>query len=83
MAVKMTDTAITAATRKAAETGKRLDLSDAILPGLRLRLTPAGGRSWVLACRDPLGSMRRFPLGEYPRMASPRPAMQRGRCGRT
>ncbi len=55
MPVKMTETAIQAAAKRAAETGARLDVSDAMLPGLRLRLTPAGARSWVLACRDPLG----------------------------
>jgi integrase len=45
-----------------------MDLADAGLPGLRLRLTAKGSRSWVLACRDTLGRMRRFPLGEYPTM---------------
>jgi len=68
MTVRMTDTAIQAAAKRAAESGKRLDLSDATLPGLRLRLTPSGRRSWVLACRDTLGGMRRFPLGDYPKM---------------
>ena len=46
----------------------RLELSDAGLPGLRLRLTAAGSRTWVLACRDTLGRMRRFTLGEHPTM---------------
>src|SRR5450759_3502008 len=68
MTVRMTDTAIQAARKRAAGLGKRLDLSDATLPGLRLRLKPSGGRSWVLACRDTLGRMRRFPLGEHPAM---------------
>jgi integrase len=68
MTVRMTETAIQAAAKRAAESGKRLDISDATLPGLRLRLTPAGGRSWVLACRDTLGGMRRFPLGDHPAM---------------
>jgi integrase len=45
-----------------------MDLSDAALPGLRLRLTAAGSRTWVLACRDMLGRMRRFTLGDYPTM---------------
>ena len=66
MAVRLTDTAIQSAAKRATEGGKRVDLSDATLPGLRLRLTPAGGRSWVLACRDPLGRMRGFPLGDHP-----------------
>lgn len=68
MAVHLTETAITKATREAATSGKRADLADAGLPGLRLRVTPSGGRSWVLACRDQLGRMRRFPLGDHPTM---------------
>ncbi len=68
MAVRLTETAIARAARAAAEAGRRGDLSDATLPGVRLRLTPTGGKSWVLACRDPLGRFRRFPLGEYPAM---------------
>jgi integrase len=62
--VQMTETAIRAAIKKVATIG-RMDISDAVEAGLRLRLTASGGRSWVLACRDPLGRMRRFPLGEY------------------
>src|SRR5689334_10492133 len=65
MSTRLTDTAIQAAAKRSAE-GKRFDLSDSVLPGLRLRFTPAGRRSWVLACRDTLGRMRRFPLGDYP-----------------
>ncbi|MBE7157783.1 MAG: DUF4102 domain-containing protein, partial [Rhodospirillales bacterium] len=48
--------------------GGRRDLADALCPGLRLRLTPGGSKSWVLACRDRLGRMRRFPLGAFPEM---------------
>ena len=66
MPVRLTDTAIAKATREVAEAEQRRDLADAACPGLRLRLTPAGGKSWVLACRDRLGRMRRFPLGDYP-----------------
>ena len=66
MATQLTAPAINAAAKRVAAEGKRLDLSDATLPGLRLRLTATGGKSWVLACRDTLGRMRRFPLGEYP-----------------
>jgi uncharacterized protein (DUF58 family) len=68
MSVKLTESAIRAAVIKATADKKRTDLSDAMLPGLRLRLTPAGGKSSVLACRDSLGGMRRFPLGEFPKM---------------
>lgn len=66
MPVKLTDTSMQAALRRAAETGKRVDISDASLAGLRIRLTPSGSRTWVLACRDTHGQMRRFRLGEYP-----------------
>jgi hypothetical protein len=44
-------------------------VADAAPPGLRLFVTPAGGKSWVLACCDGLGRMRRFPLGEYPTLS--------------
>lgn len=66
MAVRLTEAAISKAARDVAAAGARRDLSDAGCPGLRLRLTPAGGKAWVLACRDQLGRMRRFPIGEYP-----------------
>lgn len=65
MPARLTDTAIQSALRKVVQTGRK-DLTDQALPGLRLRLTPAGGASWVLACRDGEGRMRRFPLGAYP-----------------
>lgn len=67
MPVKLTESAITKAMREASTTGRR-DLTDATLPGLRLRLTAGGAASWVLACRDPVGRMRRFPLGLWPDM---------------
>lgn len=65
MPVRLTETAINKAIREAPATGRR-DLADAAAPGLRLRVTPAGGASWVLACRDSHGRMRRFPVGEWP-----------------
>jgi integrase len=68
MTVHLTDSAITKAVRECAATKTRRDISDAACPGLRLRLTAAGVKSWVLACRDRLGRMRRFPLGSYPDM---------------
>lgn len=68
MPVNLTDTAIKAAKVKAAETKTRVEVVDAREVGLRLRVTPAGSQSWVLACRDPMGNMRRFPLGDYPAM---------------
>jgi integrase len=65
MPVRLTETAISRAIREVAS-GTRRDLADAACPGLRLRLTPAGAATWVLACRDRHGRMRRFPLGSYP-----------------
>ena len=67
MPIRLTETAINKAIRDVAD-GSRRDLADVTCPGLRLRLTPAGTASWVLACRDRLGRMRRFPLGAYPNM---------------
>ena len=66
MAIKLTETAINKATRDAAASSKRGELVDAGCPGLRLRVTPSGTRTWVLACRDREGRMRRFPLGAFP-----------------
>jgi hypothetical protein len=67
MPVRLTEMAIRAAIAKAGQSGRR-DLADAALPGLRLRLTPAGAATWALACRDTHGRMRRFPLGLFPGM---------------
>lgn len=67
-AVQLTETAIRAALKRATTAGTREDLSDKALPGLRLRVTPKGRGTWVLACRDALGAMRRFQLGGYPAM---------------
>ncbi len=66
MAVRLTETAINKAAREAQASGQRRDLADATQEGLRLRLTAGGAASWVLACRDPQGRMRRFPLGGWP-----------------
>lgn len=66
MPIRLTDTAITKAIREAGQAGKRRDLADAAQPGLRMRVTPSGGATWVLACRDRLGRMRRFTIGPYP-----------------
>lgn len=68
MAVNLTETAISAAEARAKSTKKRVELVDKGHAGLRLRVTPSGGKSWVLACRDPHGRMRRFPLGNHPKM---------------
>ena len=65
MPVKLTETAIKAAIRTSE--GKRVELSDESLPGLRVRLTSGGKGTWVLACRDQYGRMRRFTVGQWPK----------------
>lgn len=66
MKVRLTEAAITKAVKDATETGRRIEISDIGLPGLRLRITPSGRRSWVLGMRDAAGNSRRFALGEHP-----------------
>ena len=63
MKIKMTETAINRVRREAAETGRRIDASDADHPRLCLRCSPKGAAVWVLACRDRAGVWRRHPLG--------------------
>lgn len=70
MPVRLTDTAITKAIRDAHTGRTRRDLADAGQPGLRLRVTPAGAGTWVLACRDRGGahealSAWSIPSGRY------------------
>jgi integrase len=64
----MTDKAISSQAKLSADTRERIELVDAGQKGLRLRLTPSGTRTWVLAARDAGGNPRRFPLGSYPAM---------------
>jgi len=68
MRVQITDQAINKATRDAKADGKRRELADAGCRGLRIRITPAGSRGWILGARDKLGRARRFNLGSYPAM---------------
>jgi integrase len=68
MPIRLTETAIQKAARETEQAGKRRDLTDAVCEGLRLRLTPRGGKAWVLATRDRDGKMRRFALGSFPTM---------------
>lgn len=65
MPVNLTQGAIDKAAAAVASSRQRKDLCDARFPGLRLRLTPAGSATWVLAMRDREGRMRRFRLGTY------------------
>ncbi len=69
MSLKLNEAAINKAAREVTTSKVRRDLSDAGCSGLRLRLTPAGGKSWVLACRDGFNRMRRFPLETYPTLS--------------
>ena len=62
---KITETAISSAGKRAATSGQRVELTDAACPGLRLRITPKGARTWVLGMRDSTGALRRFALGSY------------------
>ncbi len=65
MPVKLTESAISKATKDSAASGVRKELADAGCPGLRLRISPAGKQVWVLACRDRYGRMRRFTVADY------------------
>ena len=65
MPIALTEPAIKRAIRESAVAG-RMELADAGCPGLRLRLTPSGSKTWVLACRDRIGRLRRFQLGRFP-----------------
>jgi len=68
MRVRLTETAITAAAKRAAAAGVREELADTVTVGLRLRVTPAGVRTWVWGGRDQDGRPRRFVLGHHPTM---------------
>ena len=68
MIIRITETAIGSAVKRAAADGKRIELADAGHAGLRLRNTPTGHKAWVLGMRDSLGEPRRFPLGSHPTM---------------
>lgn len=52
---------------KPAPSGKRLDFADAVVPGLVLRVTDRGHKSFVLRCRYPLNpeNPTRRALGDY------------------
>lgn len=52
-------------------TGRRVDLPDEQVPGLALRVTPAGAKTWAVRYRvggGRAGRLRRLTLGTYPRM---------------
>ena len=69
-------------TAKRVETAKpsadkdRVDIFDAITPGLSLRITKSGSKSWVVNYRSPVerdrrgqSKVKRFTLGKYPRLS--------------
>lgn len=65
MATKITDQAIRAAAKQAAETRRRGEIPDPECQGLRLRVGPKA-TGWTLVVRDRAGGKRRFPLGDWP-----------------
>lgn len=64
--VNLTDRAVQAAK---ANPGERLELHDALTPGLTLRVTDKGAKSWVLRYRAPDGRSQRHKVGDAARMS--------------
>ncbi len=64
--IKLTETAIRSAARRAADGNQRVELVDATTDGLRLRVSGSGRGRWSLAARDTDGRMRRYGLGGWP-----------------
>jgi integrase len=57
------------------EQGRIVDWSDTTTPGLVLRITPTGGKKWVVSYRSPVerdlrgnGKQRRYGIGTYPQL---------------
>ena len=59
---------LTAASVESAKpvTGKQVEYGDDKPPGLALRVSPAGKKSWTLRYRTNEGQQRRLTLGPYP-----------------
>ncbi|MGA0543678.1 tyrosine-type recombinase/integrase [Brevundimonas sp. VNH65] len=74
--VNLTDRAVQAAK---AEPGKRLELHDALTPGLTLRVTDKGVKSWVLRYRAPDGRSQRHKVGDASRMGLRAARLEAGR----
>ena len=66
--VRLTETAIRAAAKKAADNNQRVQVVDAATQGLRIRIAPSKRGTWSLALRDNDGRMRRYSLGQWPEM---------------
>lgn len=56
-------TDITIAKMKPALKGRRIEISDAVQPALKLRITDTGAKSWTIYFRAPDGRHRRLTLG--------------------
>ncbi len=80
MAVRLTESAIGKAIKDVAATEQRKDLVDAGCPGLRLRLTPAGSKSWVLRAATVKAACAATRWVPSPPLASARRGMLPGRC---
>lgn len=74
--VNLTDRAVTAA--KAAP-GQRLEIWDALTPGLALRVTHNGVKSWILRYRTGDGRQPRFKIGDASRMSLKAARLEAGR----
>jgi len=66
--MKLTDRQVGAAR---ATPGQRLELWDTLTPGLALRVTDRGRRTWIVRYRTDDGRQPRFTLGTYPSMGLP------------
>jgi len=74
--VNLTDRAVQAAK---ARSGERLELHDALTPGLTLRVTDKGVKSWVLRYRAPDGRSQRYKVGDAARMGLRAARLEAGR----
>ena len=74
--VNLTDRAVQAAKAKP---GERLELHDALTPGLTLRVTDKGVKSWVLRYRAPDGRSQRHKVGDAARMSLRAARLEAGR----
>ena len=68
--MQMTAENIRAAMERAAQTRKRVEVSDDDCAGLELGISPHGVLTWSLRMRDPTGKLRRFGVGKFPEMTA-------------
>ena len=67
--VRLTETAIRAAAKKAADNNQRVQVVDAATQGLRIRIAPSKRGTWSLALRDNDGRMQLSSLGQWPELS--------------